>query len=196
MENPLGKVLASGNGKGNRVIYTEWITGVLAIVFCVAMLGFLSQEVKKDSDASRKQAEEIRNLPGYEARMQYYEERADKLAWYAGLVFWMAVGFVPAIFLSLVFYVRGKAKTEITVYENGVIGAGCGILYGFTNRLRRFQLTYDDIVHTGAVDWIFSSAVIIHTPRARYKCYVENPDAILLAIGTAKFGEQSMIKET
>ena len=194
MENLLGKVLASGNGKGNRVIYTEWITGLLVVVIFVISSCFLSHIAQSRSNECRERADRARTFGlGHEERAQEAEESAVMLARLAVFCNWFWIIFVPFVILDTAYQLRGMVRTEITVYENGVIGAGCG---GFTNRLRRFQLTYDDIVHTGADDWIFSSAVIIHTPRARYKCYVDNPDAILLAIGSAKFGDRPTITET
>ena len=197
MENPLGKVLASGNGKGNRVVLSYWtITFVFAVFFVIGFC-FLSHLMQNRSNECRERADRARTFGlGHEERAQEAEEATVMLARLAVFCNWFWIIFVPFAILETAYKLKGMVKTEITVYENGVIGIGCGRCYDFIYRRHRFQLTYDEIIHTSAVDWIVSTAVIIHTPRARYKCYVENPDEILLAIGSAKFGDRPIIKET
>jgi len=89
MEHPLGKVLASGNGKGNRAIYAHWISTVLAVVLLVMVYGLLSNVLQNKSDTQRRYADNVRNLPGYEEQVQRYDEQADELAWYAAFAFWL-----------------------------------------------------------------------------------------------------------
>jgi hypothetical protein len=121
---------------------------------------------------------------------QCCDERADELARLAAFAFWFGITAPAVVILITAFYVKGIARTEITVYENGIAGIGCGRFYGYTFRTSRFQLTYDEIASVSTLDWLFSLGVIIHAPNARYRCYVMNPSEIQMAIGTSKFGDQ------
>ena len=190
MDHPFGKVLASGNGKGNRVIYANWISTLVSATLLVALCVFFSCVLRSDSNEQRKQADSMRNISAWHERSaQNLDERADKLAWYAVFIFWFGIVFTFVGILLTAFYVRGFAKTEITVYEKGIAGIGCGRFYEWTYRTYRFQLTYDEITSISTLDWLFSLGVIIHAPNARYRCYVMNPSEIQMAIGTAKFGD-------
>jgi len=196
MEHPLGKVLASGNGQGNRAIYVNWVLTLLSAILLVVLCISLSYLLRHDSNEQREQADSVRNNPGYEEWRQFYDgiadERdveADKLAWYAVFVFWFGIVWTCVGILLQIFYVRGFARTEITVYEKGIAGIGCGRFYELTYRTYSFQLTYDEITSVSMLDWLFSLGIVIHAPNARYRCYVLNPSEICMAIGTAKFGD-------
>ncbi|MCL2710758.1 MAG: hypothetical protein FWE95_07745 [Planctomycetaceae bacterium] len=190
MEHPLGKVLASGNGKGNRAIYANWISAVLASVLLVVIYGLLSNLLQNQSDTQRRYADNVRNVSGYEEKVQRHDERADELAWFATFALWFGIVCVAITILGTKFYVRGFARTEITVYEKGIAGIGCGRFYELTYRTYRFQLTYDEITNISTLDWLFSLGIVIHAPNARYRCYVLDPSEIQMAIGAAKFGGQ------
>jgi len=192
--------LASGNGKGNRAIYVNWISTLVFATLLVALCVFFSCVLRSDSNAYRAQADRIRDRPGLEERVQHqvvervqrHDDRADELAWYATFVFWLGIVVAFVSIIATVSDVRSIAKTEITVYEKGIAGIGRGMFHDITNRTYRFQLTYDEIASISTLDWLFSLGIIIHAPNARYRCYVLDPLEIQMAIGAAKFGDRPL----
>jgi len=195
MEHPLGKVLASGNGKGNRAIYVHRTAALLVAVLSVVVLGLISNDAQNTSDRQRTQADNLRTTPRFEERVHSHDETADIFARIAVFSFWFGIVLASVSIFGTEFYVRGFAKTEITVYEKGIAGIGCGRFYELTYRTHRFQLTYDEIASISTLDWLFSLGIVIHAPNARYRCYVLNPSEIRMAIGTAKFGDKPVVSE-
>jgi hypothetical protein len=119
-KQPLGTVLASGNGKWNPIIFGNWVvTLLLAVAFCF-LLGFV-------------------------------------------FTLMLLIVAIP----YLVFSTRGIAKTEITVYENGITGTIGKSLF----ELQSFHITYSEIAK---VDVLGLTAIVIHA-GVQYKCYVANP---------------------
>jgi len=189
MDHPLGKVLASGNGKGNRAIYAHRTAALLVAVLSVAVFGLIANDAQNTSDRQRTQADNLRTIPEYEEQVQNRDKTADTFARIAVFAFWFGIVLAFVSIFGTEFYVRGFAKTKITVYEKGIAGIGCGIFYELTYRTYRFQLTYDEITSISTLDWPFSLGIVIHAPNARYRCYVMNPSEIQMAIGCAKFGD-------
>ena len=118
----LGKVLVSGNGKGNGAI-TEFCTVgiVMTVLFVFVFCVFLPEKMRADG--------------------------ADDAA---NFVFWFGV-VIPTILTGyLVMATRFVASTNITVCENGITGGGAGRGYYLTFELRNFHLTYDKVVSADA----------------------------------------------
>ena len=159
---PFGKILATGNGKGNRGIFTGWVVGLLGAAFLVVILcGVVPSMIIEKNTVS---------ILG--TRMSFGDDRANYI---------FGIGIVSAslLILYVAFYNRGVAKTKITVCENGITGTGCGKYYDISFDLHSFQLTYDKITSTDTVDSLYyGSIVIIHAASAQYKCYVAKPSEI------------------
>ncbi|MGL4943543.1 MAG: zinc ribbon domain-containing protein [Thermoguttaceae bacterium] len=158
-----GRVLASGNAKESSIASTTWakslpITVSTFVLLCVILPIMVLQEGREATSGL---------IPVVAARAS--GETSSKAG---GLFFW---GVISSVGLTLytVFHVQGLVKTEITVYENGITGIGCGKYFDVNFDLHSFQLTYDKIT----VDTT-KSAIIVHASGAQYKCYVANPAEI------------------
>ena len=168
--HPFGKVLAKGTSLD---ITTEMFTGLLfaGLLGGGIMIGalFLSNSIRADSVT---QMPGIFGMPGPTITDQ-------KGLQFANFVFWGGAGGAAVIvFLTVLFNWR-VCQTEITVYENGVIGTGAGKSFNTDFALHSFQLTWDKVTSVDASGTVATGkTVIIHASGAQYKCYVQNPSEI------------------
>ncbi|MGL4594717.1 MAG: hypothetical protein ACRCUY_08320 [Thermoguttaceae bacterium] len=161
----LGRMLVSENGKGNPSIVHVWfwmllLAGINLFVFCV----ILPAKIRENN-----------TIPvyagGYRAT-SYVTDGGEKSA---SFMFWSGIGISIFIIIYTAFNLRGVAKTEVIVYEQGITGRGCGKYYDVNFDMHTFQYAYDKITGIDATQY----AIMIHASGAQYKCYVKNPKKIL-----------------
>ena len=150
--SPFGKVLASGNGKGNSSITEAWVSGLLY----AAIIGVLLLIILPNL---------IHERPLFWIKPWTPGINFDKLVLYAWA---FSAGITARASAGCV------AKTKISVCENGITGESCKKLFDYYFDLHSFQLTYDSVT---SVD-VTKSAIMIHASGTQYLCYVKNPAEI------------------
>ncbi|MGL4942590.1 MAG: hypothetical protein ACRC46_05300 [Thermoguttaceae bacterium] len=157
-----GMALVSGKGKESSIVFDTWTTMLPIIVFTFVLLCVILPSV------ALQKGEAIVALG-----VQIGGWVSEEAAIVAALTFGFGVISSFGLILYTVFIVRGAAKTEITVYDNGITGVGCGKSFALNFDLHCFQFTYDKTIVDAT-----STAIIVYAVGARYKCYVANPDEI------------------
>jgi hypothetical protein len=148
--HPFGKVLAKGTSLD---IATEMFTGLLYAGVIAVVIMIACHFIGVGMEQSGK-----------------FEKGVATAMLILGIV--VAAG---VVFLTVFFNYR-VCQTEITVYENGVIGTGAGKSFNTDFALHSFTLTWDKITSVDASGTaITGKTVIIHASGAEYKCYVQNP---------------------
>ena len=154
-----GKVLASGNGKGNPEIVATMVSMIFLAGVIMALLFFMSYTVNQLSDTHAKGASVAKDYDAAEVEAI----KADRYRGYSWVIF-IAAFIVPVIaILYTVLYCSCLAKSEITIYENGLAG-----ITGFPSSV--FQTTYDKITSVNVLKYTLT----IHVSGKSYKCYTAN----------------------
>ena len=158
----LGKVLASGNGKGNPGIGEIWLVCLVSSVIMAAAVIGLSYVVKNYSDEFVRSAT-VASKEGEHDKARKEADIADRYTGYSNAIF-VAGLIIPVIAIVLAGVVSNViARSEIIVYENGLTGTGF-------LRSSVFQLTYDSITNVK----VQNANITIHASGASYRCYTKS----------------------
>ena len=169
-DNPFGKILASGNGKGNSYIPLLWTVTLTVVVVLVGLLTFMSNNVQDNI----REANTVR-LPGmFGSQGTTFHTSGYQKANEAGTFFlWLGIIGIFFLVFNAVCSTIAIAQTEVTIYENGITGVSVGTIEWHFYQ-RRFQIAYDKVASTD----VNSRTITIRTSDARYKCYVKNSSEI------------------
>ena len=145
--HPLGKVLASSNGKGTPGVYGAFIGMLILAVFTVFVFYNLTRGIAIYAESTSVSASELND----------YNSLANNI---------FGMGFVISVAMVIagVSISRNIARSEITVYENGVTG-----MAGFLKQAA-FQLTYDKIARVK----VSKNTIKIKASGASYACHTQN----------------------
>jgi hypothetical protein len=153
----MGNLLISGNGKGNSAIAFWWVFEIISASACGGLSFYLSNVERGKSSSFWG----VQFNTGNITLADYF--------YYIGIIC-IFLCIICAIFLH-----RGIAKSEINVYEKGIIGMGAGKYFLWGDfRIFSFQLSYDQITSVDGSN----NQVIIHAGNSQYKCYVSNANEI------------------
>ena len=159
-----GKVLASGNGKGNPAIIGIWVSMILLSVIMMGLFIVLSYSIKEYSDLFAKSS----MVAASEGKWDEGKKDAEVADFHAGLSFWVFIAsfIIPLIAIVFAVIISGIiARSEVTVYENGLTG-----ITGFPTS-SVFQLTHDKIISV----MVRNSTLIIRVSERSYMCYITTP---------------------
>jgi len=165
--NDLGNLITEGNGKGNGAI---WLWVVVLLFTAVGSFVCVVWLQNMQSDLINKSGASIGAL--------IYNTELKKSLMYLKYcsAFCVAVGIFCALFAPLVG--RAISKTEIKVYERGIVGKGLSKWFCIGDiRILDFMLTYSQ----ASVD-LSGGYIIVHGPGANYNVYVKNGHEIQDAI--------------
>ena len=163
-DGSIGKLLISGNGKGNSaIIFWSFYFIISAAASYLFICSFLPNAIRNSRRTGNMVVDSL--IAG---QMANRIDPADVMFVF-GLVF---------AFSCIVFAVLSGiciAKTEIKICENGIEGKGLGKNFFWGDiRLFSFRLAYNQITSVDATN----TSVVVHASNAQYKCYVENAGEI------------------
>ena len=160
----MGKLLVSGDGKGNSAILAYWTKiSIIGVIIIVIMYSLATSFDKPPSG--------------------YVDFGRDRREFASNILKGCCILTIIGVAYEGIATQSKITKTEISVYEQGVKGKSLPFKFVHTH-MSDFQLNYDQI---SSVDLINGRCIVIHATGVQHKCYAMNASEIRDVIMRQKY---------